>query len=409
MLFDVKIKVVAGLATILFLAAQPPVSAQNRLNWYKGNLHTHSYWSDGDEFPERIMGWYKSRGYHFLALSDHNTLAEGEKWITVKQKPEHLRDFDQYLEEFGTDWVVYKKEENNIQVRLKTYAEYKPLFEEPARFLILQAEEITDRYDKKPVHLNATNIQKHIEPQGGGSVAQVLQNNIDAVLKYREESGTPAMVHVNHPNFGYAISLADMIELRGERFFEIYNGHNAVHNLGDSTHMSTEEMWDLINIAYLDQQKPLIYGLATDDSHHYHETGRKFANAGRGWVMVQADSLSAGALIDAMERGQFYASTGVELRKLRFSKNKLTIRVKKERGVHYTIQFVGCRQGDRQTQVLTEKRSSRARFKLDANLRFVRAVVTSDKLQENPVETFLFEKAWTQPVERGGIARAEAQ
>jgi len=20
--------------------------------WYKGNLHTHSYWSDGDEFPE---------------------------------------------------------------------------------------------------------------------------------------------------------------------------------------------------------------------------------------------------------------------------------------------------------------------------------------------------------------------
>ncbi len=409
MLFDVKIKLVAGLATITLLAAQPSVSAQNRTNWYKGNLHTHSYWSDGDEFPERIMAWYKSRGYHFLALSDHNTLAEGEKWITVKQKPEHLRDFDKYLEEFGTDWVVYKKEENNIRVRLKTYAEYKPLFEEPGRFLILQAEEITDRYDKKPVHLNATNIQKHFEPQGGGSVAQVLQNNIDAVLKYREESGTPAMVHVNHPNFGYAISLADMIELRGERFFEVYNGHNAVHNLGDSTHMSTEEMWDLINIAYLDQQKPLIYGLATDDSHHYHESGQKFANAGRGWVMVQADSLHPGALIDAMERGQFYASTGVELRKLHFSQNKLTLRVKKAPGVRYTIQFIGCRQGDRQTHILKEKRGSKARFKLDENLRFVRAVVTSDKLQENPVETYRFEKAWTQPVVPGDNSRGPTQ
>ncbi len=28
--------------------------------WFKGNLHTHSYWSDGDEFPEVIMDWYKS-------------------------------------------------------------------------------------------------------------------------------------------------------------------------------------------------------------------------------------------------------------------------------------------------------------------------------------------------------------
>ena len=36
--------------------------------WYKGNLHTHSYWSDGDEFPEVIMDWYKTNGYHFVAF-----------------------------------------------------------------------------------------------------------------------------------------------------------------------------------------------------------------------------------------------------------------------------------------------------------------------------------------------------
>ena len=51
-------------------------SRSNR-KWYKGNLHTHSYWSDGDEFPEMITDWYKSAGYHFMALSDHNILAEG--------------------------------------------------------------------------------------------------------------------------------------------------------------------------------------------------------------------------------------------------------------------------------------------------------------------------------------------
>ncbi|RYF95469.1 MAG: histidinol-phosphatase, partial [Chitinophagaceae bacterium] len=27
------------------------------LKWYKGNTHTHSLWSDGNDFPEMIMDW----------------------------------------------------------------------------------------------------------------------------------------------------------------------------------------------------------------------------------------------------------------------------------------------------------------------------------------------------------------
>ena len=50
-------------------------------NWYKGNLHTHTFWSDGDAPPEIAVAWYKARGYDFLALSDHNILSVGEKWI----------------------------------------------------------------------------------------------------------------------------------------------------------------------------------------------------------------------------------------------------------------------------------------------------------------------------------------
>ena len=29
--------------------------------WFKGNLHTHSLWSDGDDYPEMIADWYKRR------------------------------------------------------------------------------------------------------------------------------------------------------------------------------------------------------------------------------------------------------------------------------------------------------------------------------------------------------------
>ena len=49
--------------------------------WWKGNLHTHSLWSDGDDYPEQVVDWYKSRDYHFLAISDHDVLPEGEQFV----------------------------------------------------------------------------------------------------------------------------------------------------------------------------------------------------------------------------------------------------------------------------------------------------------------------------------------
>jgi len=44
--------------------------------WFKGNLHVHSTVSDGERTPEEVIDWYRERGYHFLALTDHGILAE---------------------------------------------------------------------------------------------------------------------------------------------------------------------------------------------------------------------------------------------------------------------------------------------------------------------------------------------
>ena len=52
--------------------------------WYKGNLHTHTMWSDGKAFPEEAVAWYKSRGYNFLGLSDHNLFQDDtDRWTEV--------------------------------------------------------------------------------------------------------------------------------------------------------------------------------------------------------------------------------------------------------------------------------------------------------------------------------------
>ncbi|MBI5769539.1 MAG: hypothetical protein HZA93_17320 [Verrucomicrobia bacterium] len=45
------------------VAAEPAMSAPR---WFKGNLHTQSLWSDGDDYPEMIADWYKRAGYHCL-------------------------------------------------------------------------------------------------------------------------------------------------------------------------------------------------------------------------------------------------------------------------------------------------------------------------------------------------------
>ena len=93
------------LLLVLFISGTSTLFAQK--NWYKGNLHTHSLWSDGDDFPEMIMDWYKSNGYHFVSLSDHNILAEGIKWIYVPRNTSKEQAFEKYLKKYGKPWVEF--------------------------------------------------------------------------------------------------------------------------------------------------------------------------------------------------------------------------------------------------------------------------------------------------------------
>src|SRR6266699_5254539 len=89
------------LALLLALSSCTP-SDPDRAKWYKGNLHTHSLWSDGNDFPEQICDWYRDNGYNFLAISDHNVLAEGEKWMKIVElrKRGSITGLDLYLDKY---------------------------------------------------------------------------------------------------------------------------------------------------------------------------------------------------------------------------------------------------------------------------------------------------------------------
>ena len=380
---------------VLVLCILASCAPQKR--WYKGNLHTHSYWSDGDEFPEMIMQWYKDHGYDFVALSDHNNIAEGVKWKTIPRDTLYQKAFQEYLEKYGEDWVNYRIDSAGTHVQLKTLNEFRPLFEEEEEFMIFRAEEVTAYLGKKAVHMGAINVQEVIKPREGNTIVELIQNNLDAIREQAEETGEPILQHLNHPNFTYAITAEDIMQLDGERFFEVFNGHPYVNNYGDSLHSSTEEMWDMVNIAYLNTGKPIMFGLATDDSHHYHKFGQKYSNAGRGWVMVKADKLHPHSLIASMEAGDFYATTGVLLDKISFKNNRLKIRIRGEEGVNYRTQIIAAPENASDSEVLQTISGTKVDFELPEGYLFVRAKVISDKPKKNPYKEGDVEVAWVQP------------
>ena len=99
--------VTLGIASMLAFGASTQAdhheSESSALRWWKGNMHTHSHWSDGDDYPEVIAEWYKERGYNFLVFTEHNTLASGQVWREIDKTRGGRRAYDRYVERFGSD------------------------------------------------------------------------------------------------------------------------------------------------------------------------------------------------------------------------------------------------------------------------------------------------------------------
>ena len=321
--------VLAALLAASVPCAVPAQPAEAPLRWYKGNTHTHTLNSDGDSSPDDVARWYRAHGYQVLVLSDHNVLTS----------PDVLNAL------FGMD----------------------------EQFLLIPGEEVTDRVGEKPLHMNRLLVNRVVAPQGGATMSEALQRNVDAI---RAAGGLP---HLNHPNFGWAVTAADLKRVERDRLFEIYNGHPLVNNEGGGGMPSMEEVWDDL----LSSGK-LLYGLATDDAHHFLRPWDPMAaRPGRGWLMVRARRLEAREIVSAIERGDFYASTGVTLTSYEATAREVRLSVRVDGTTRFRVRFIG-----RDGTTLAEASSSPAVYVMRGDEGYVRARgFDSNGLM-----------AWTQPV-----------
>jgi predicted metal-dependent phosphoesterase TrpH len=184
-----------------------------KLKWYKGNLHTHTTESDGDDTPERVTGWYRRHGYDFLVLSDHNHLT---------------------LLDYGTGRRRFK------------------------RPLMVPGEEVSANIKggSVPIHINGIGISRVVEPIDADDVVATLQANVNAITQ------AGGIASINHPNFRWAFDHDALVKVTGASLLEVYNGHPQTNVYGGPGKPGNDEIWD----AVLTSGRP-IFGVATDDSH----------------------------------------------------------------------------------------------------------------------------------------------
>jgi hypothetical protein len=339
---SVTIATVLAIASASAAQSAPGQAATigSSLKWYRGNTHTHTTGSDGDTKPADVVRLYRDLQYDFLVLSDHNVVTPIDG-LLVDADP--------------------------------AGAAATPPPQPPRPFLLIPGQEVSDKLGAKSLHVNALGTTERVLPKGGATVANALQHDIDAI---RAASGIP---FVNHPNFTWAITAADLEPLQNVEFLEIHNAHPQCNNLGGGGSPGVEQIWDEV----LSSGK-MLWGVASDDMH---ETKRPWSPAaarpGLAWIMVRAAELTRDAILGAMRQGDFYASTGVELTEYSTSPKGIRLAVKEASMRKYRILFIG-----RDGKILKEELTTPAAYDFRGDEGYVRVKI---------VESY-GKLAWTQPV-----------
>ena len=230
-----------------------------------------------------------------------------------------------------------------------------------------------------------------------------MRNNIIAVQEQAARLKKPMFAHINHPNFGWSITAEDIAHVLEEKFFEVYNGHPSINHMGNAQRPGDEKIWDIANTIRLSKLDALpLFGVASDDSHHYHGGDSK---PGRGWIMVNSSTLNEDTIVNSINAGNFYATSGVHFKHLRRNQQNgiLEFEIKAEDGIKYVTKITGTKKGEENDprkigKVLASFEGVKVKYQLSKNDWYFRATVHSSKNHPKPSFKEQMEKARTQPL-----------
>ena len=262
--------------------------------FYRGNMHCHSTLSDGYFTPDQLKQIYKSRGYSFLAITDHehinnNSYLDDEDFITItggefaiKQFPEQstMKNFDMKVCHLN----LYAKRQDN---------------------------DYTFCYNSVADHFTAPERRASINKPDADHERVYGHEGISALIREADEHGF--FVSYNHPRWSLE-NYADYSGYEGLWGVEIYNHSCAVDGLYD---------YDVNVLDDMLRDGKRVYATSGDDNHN--RRGDLTCSFGAS-VYVNADALSYDTIIEALLAGSFYTSMAPEIYELYVEDGKVYVK-----------------------------------------------------------------------------------
>ncbi len=279
-------------------------------NFYKANLHCHSVLSDANLSVDEIKRIYKEKGYAIVAFTDHDVLFSHYEKLTDKDflaLTGYEISVNCYPEPFQYKKALHMNLFAKDPLNLK-----QPFFNENSiEWLLGISKALT------PEMLSEIKVDGIIDE----GEEQLYTAKVNAIIKTANEKGF--LVTLNHPNWSL-LNASDCIAYEGLWAMEVYNhGCFSLTGFPDDDRVYDEIL----------RSGRKIFVTATDDNHNGLPLDDPRSDSFGGFTMIKADSLDYAAIIDAMEKGNFYASQGPEIKELYFQDGKIHIECSEVRDI----------------------------------------------------------------------------
>ncbi|OMF19824.1 hypothetical protein BK133_29495 [Paenibacillus sp. FSL H8-0548] len=241
---------------------------------YKGNIHSHSVRSDGEYTVEQMIEAYRSKGYDFMCLSDHEVYFQSDAYDT---------------EEF----IMLDGYEMACEMERETTGQQYHMHGLLDRSLQAEKPFLHDEEHAKPNYVSLDTIQQLID----------------------EMRSKGNLVIMNHPEWSKNRE-EDLLKLEGYAAIEIYNHQSEIQEaVGYGV-----SYWD-----YVLKRGKQVNAIAADDTHG-GPTDMAVSEFYGGWITVESERLEQQAIIDAMKAGQYYSSNGPMIYGLRIENDRLKVK-----------------------------------------------------------------------------------
>lgn len=281
-------------------------------NAYKANMHMHTTVSDGRMTPEETKQAYLDAGYSIVAFTDHEVIAPQN----------HLRD-EHFLPITSYEVAVNESQPGKAYEHIRTY------------HINLFSKDPEQTFSSAFSASHVMTRSKAFVPHGMEKLECPKEYSVDCINSIIEKARKEGfLVSYNHPVWSLQ-SYPDYAGLKGLWGVELHNTGCVHHGYVDTP----QPLEDLLRAG------ERVFPLATDDAHSLQDC---FG----GWIWVLADRLEYADVMEALEKGDFYASTGPEIREISLDEGILTVRTSSAVTVDVaTDRRVYMRRGDGKNEI----------------------------------------------------------